>query len=193
MRFLADTNDWGLITPLSSFLLAFPKMVYKYRGIAREKPYSQETRRTAKVQEQDIVKHKLSGIVCHFYPNNADAIIERSGSIVDSVPHFPTFCRPNPPLSHGFSSPKAFAARLPKANSSNAAENPSVFSFWSRGFALITLRKRKITVRRSSRFCSPAARWVTLQPAWAHAAMYSRGRLKKASCASCRPRCSPPH
>ena len=43
----------------------------------------------------------------------------------------------------------------------NAAENPSVFSFWSRVFVLITLPKRKITVRRSSLFCSPAARWVT--------------------------------
>ena len=65
--------------------------------------------------------------------------------------------------------------------------------FLESGLALITLRKRKITVRRSSLFCSPAARWVTLQPAWAHAAMYLHGRLKKASCASCRPRCSPPH
>jgi hypothetical protein len=63
VRFLADTNDWGLITPLSSFLLAFPKMVYKHSAIARKKPYSRETRRTAKILEQDIVKHKLSGSV----------------------------------------------------------------------------------------------------------------------------------
>ncbi len=50
-------------------------------------PYFKGNLPIRNTQGQTIVKQKLSGIVCHFYPNNADAIIERSGSIVDSVPH----------------------------------------------------------------------------------------------------------
>ena len=84
MRFLADTNDWGLITPLSSFLLAFPKMVYKLIVIARMNAlFKGEPSDKQTLKGRTIVKQKLSGIVCHFYPENADAIIDGSGSIVE--------------------------------------------------------------------------------------------------------------
>jgi len=50
-------------------------------------PYFKGNLPIRNTQGQTIVKQKLSGIVCHFYPNNADAIIQHDGSIVESVPH----------------------------------------------------------------------------------------------------------
>lgn len=50
-------------------------------------PYFKGNLPIRNTQGQTIVKQKLSGIVCHFYPNNADAIIQHDGSIVESVTH----------------------------------------------------------------------------------------------------------
>jgi hypothetical protein len=59
-------------------------MVYKLIVIARMNAlFKGEPSDKQTLKGRTIVKQKLSGIVCHFYPENADAIIDGSGSIVE--------------------------------------------------------------------------------------------------------------
>lgn len=84
MPFLAESNDRVFTSRHTSFVLAFPWMVYKLIVIARMNAlFKGEPSDKQTLKGRTIVKQKLSGIVCHFYPENADAIIDGSGSIVE--------------------------------------------------------------------------------------------------------------